>query len=500
MMMHRRCFSSTTNRLAEYARKKKNKMHWADEAKLLNNIQRALTHYDDFYGNLFGKQWPSMRLGLLSPPKYMAIPNTFTGNIEPITQKLNGMGAYNIQQLWSNSLEEHEAKELDLNKDLGRLHQVDITLGAIAESKRAAELDILYQNAPTGKKLGELQLGKHTMGRIVSDVSEAAGDFIPSTKLKGMDDFTLDSEYFSSYLKKHDEPEEDESATEVEGDNEVLFLKSNQSSLLHFPQFLIPHAFENGSAMNFPPASRDSSSNLREYICVNGSSILPVIALDLRPGTNLLDMCAGPGTKSLMALMTMATDSITCNDLESSRLARVKQIFLEFLGTSNPDIATFTKFNSRDHPAREEYSRVLVDVPCLNDRVSCTVVDNNIFKPRRTKERLALVKTQKEILHSGLKAVNKKEGSAIVYSTCTLSPIENDGVVMNALKETEVSNLYVDLVGLMKLITPFEKAGVFRVTRIRCEVLVTPTKFCNYGPMFISRIVVKPSLAFVVEA
>ncbi|CAL8078428.1 unnamed protein product [Orchesella dallaii] len=496
-MMQRRCFSSSTSRLAASAKKLRKKMHWADEAKLLTNIQRALNHYDDFYGSVFGKQWPSMRLGLLSPPKYMAIPNSFTGNIEIITQKLEGMGAYNIQQLWSDSqlVLEKESKELDLNKDLGRLHQLDKTLEAIAATKKAAELDLLYQNAPTGKRPGDIQMGKPPMGRLISKVSEASADFIPSTKMKGMDDFTLDSEYFSSYLKKHDESLDDEAATEntdTTEDNDVLFIKPNQSqSLLQFPKFLIPYSFENGSAMNFPPASRDSS-NLREYICVNGSSILPVIALDLRPGTNLLDMCAGPGTKSLMALMTMTADSITCNDLETSRLARVKNILLEFIGTSKPEMITFTKYNSRDHPARQEYSRVLVDVPCLNDRVSCTVADNNIFKPKRTKERLALVKTQKEILLSGFKTVDQNDGSAVVYSTCTLSPIENDGVVMNALKETEVPNLYIDLVGLIKLVTPFERAGVFRVTRTRCGILVTPTTTRNFGPMYVSRIVVKP--------
>lgn len=72
--------------------------------------------------------------------------------------------------------------------------------------------------------------------------------------------------------------------------------------------------------------------DMREYICVNGGSILPIIALDLRPGTNLLDLCAGPGTKSIMSLMTMQMDSITCNDLDTSRLDRVKRIVKEFTG------------------------------------------------------------------------------------------------------------------------------------------------------------------------
>lgn len=160
-------------------------------------------------------------------------------------------------------------------------------------------------------------------------------------------------------------------------------------------------------------------------------------------------------------------------------------------GSKEHSTLLYTKYNARDYPAREEFSRVLVDVPCLNDRISCTVPDNNIFKPKRTKERLALVKTQREILLSGFKALNKNDGSAVVYSTCTLSPIENDGVVMNALKDTEVPNLHVDLISLMKMIQPFERAGIFRILRTRCGVLVIPNTFSNFGPMYISRVVVK---------
>lgn len=60
---------------------------------------------------------------------------------------------------------------------------------------------------------------------------------------------------------------------------------------------------------------------------------MPIIALDLRPGNNLLDLCAGPGTKSILSLMTMSVDSITCNDVEQSRMQRVKRIMEEFTGS-----------------------------------------------------------------------------------------------------------------------------------------------------------------------
>lgn len=74
-----------------------------------------------------------------------------------------------------------------------------------------------------------------------------------------------------------------------------------------------------------------------------------------------------------------------------------------------------------------------VDVPCTTDRHSVKENDNNLFKPARIKERLQLPELQCELLVHALKLV--KKGGIVVYSTCSLSPIQNDGVVNMALKQ-----------------------------------------------------------------
>ena len=71
---------------------------------------------------------------------------------------------------------------------------------------------------------------------------------------------------------------------------------------------------------------------LRKYLCVNGSSLAPIIALDLKPDVKVLDLCAGPGTKSLLTLMTNCPESLTCNDIQLNRLNRIHRIFEEFVG------------------------------------------------------------------------------------------------------------------------------------------------------------------------
>jgi 16S rRNA C967 or C1407 C5-methylase (RsmB/RsmF family) len=75
----------------------------------------------------------------------------------------------------------------------------------------------------------------------------------------------------------------------------------------------------------------------------------------------------------------------------------------------------------------------LVDVPCTTDRHVLHEDDNNIFKGTRIKERLRLPELQTELLLNALKLV--RIGGTVVYSTCSLSPIQNDGVVQLALKK-----------------------------------------------------------------
>jgi len=47
-----------------------------------------------------------------------------------------------------------------------------------------------------------------------------------------------------------------------------------------------------------------------EYYLLDGASILPVLALNIKPGDKILDLCAAPGGKSLaMAQCLIAGDN-----------------------------------------------------------------------------------------------------------------------------------------------------------------------------------------------
>jgi hypothetical protein len=294
----------------------------------------------------------------------------------------------------------------------------------------------------------------------------------------------LESEYFSFYVNQLN--------PRNIGLAEFPFTKVSNYTKLKFPPLLRPYAFEAGNTSSFPGAARDTFSGLRQYICVNGASIAPIIALDLKPDVTLLDLCSGPGTKSLLSYMTSCPLLMTLNDVDSGRIYRVKSLFNEFVGAELPKNVELVRHNAAGYPDSFKYTRVLADVPCLSDRVSCTVADNNIFKPTRIKERLGLVQVQKNILLNAFNLLAPEEGSSCVYSTCTLSPIENDGAVSAALRETSVDGLAVDLLGLWTALKPLQNAGFFHLSRTKFGVLIEPNIVSNFGPMYVCRIVYSP--------
>lgn len=140
-------------------------------ANMTSNADRALEHFDDFYGSVYAQKWPSMRLGLLCPPKFVAVPNNFS-DVDEIVKKLEGLGAYNLHSLWERGKEILKGKEaeVDSTEEDKRLRELDKTLEVMARTKKAEEMDALYQNAPTRKIPGiiDTELDR----RVIRDVGE----------------------------------------------------------------------------------------------------------------------------------------------------------------------------------------------------------------------------------------------------------------------------------------------------------------------------------------
>jgi tRNA (cytosine49-C5)-methyltransferase len=161
------------------------------------------------------------------------------------------------------------------------------------------------------------------------------------------------------------------------------------------------------------------------------SSMLPPLVLDPQPGDSVLDIAAAPGSKTTqMAAMMQNQGKILANDTSLVRLYKL-QANLKIQGVKNVSTR-----RGLGQPLWQEFPEVfdksLVDVPCsMEGRFQCDKPKTWAnWSPKKIKE---LSLRQRALLRSAVSAT--KPGGVIVYSTCTLSPEENEMVVEWLLKK-----------------------------------------------------------------
>lgn len=150
------------------------------------------------------------------------------------------------------------------------------------------------------------------------------------------------------------------------------------------------------------------------------ASMKTVEVLDPKENTRILDLCAAPGTKtSYLAEYTKNTAKIVANDLAKSKnkliLENIERLGLENISLTNYDASSFVE------DFKDGFDYVLVDAPCSGLGVVGRKPEIRYNRNKETIVRLANL--QREILENALKYV--KKGGFLVYSTCTIGPLEN---------------------------------------------------------------------------
>ncbi len=162
----------------------------------------------------------------------------------------------------------------------------------------------------------------------------------------------------------------------------------------------------------------------------NLSSMLPVLALDIKPGEEILDMCAAPGSKTVqMAAHLNNSGTITALETVKDRFYRLKSVVTQF-GAKNIS-CKFT--DARKFRSSQLFDKILVDAPCSSEGRFKTGDKKSYayWSPRKIKE---MMHKQRGLLVSAGRLL--KPDGILVYSTCTFSPEENEGVVSWFLKKT----------------------------------------------------------------
>nr|AEE61672.1 unknown [Dendroctonus ponderosae] len=454
--------------------------HWSVVRKKSHPIDKALAHFDDFYKQVFRKKWSSIREGLLRRHKYVAVINNYGDNEETMAELELG-GALNVRTIFNlekGYITEEVAKN-QRNAALEKIWQMDREMEAKNRKQEQEAAQPQEQPVVDPYKYSlesSLEHAEIDSNRMVDSnnalTKEILSEFIPATKLKGNDGFILESDHYKMF-------------------DPFTSFKTEKEYDLNFPENLNIYCYEQDNFSTFEPPKRGSTEVLNYYL-MDGGSILPVLALDLKPGCSMLDMCAAPGGKTYLAIQTLYPNCIVANDVTNSRLNRIESVLHQFLYDVEERWLKPGRIKLCNNDGRcisvDNFDRVLVDVPCTTDRHSLKENSNNIFTSSRVKERLQLPELQSELLYSALTLV--KKGGIVVYSTCSLSPIQNDGVVGMALKKIwENSKIEI----IVKDLSPalLQTRSVFYLADqrlLKYGHLVLPQKGQNYGPTYFCKL------------
>ncbi|KAI5625972.1 tRNA (cytosine(34)-C(5))-methyltransferase, mitochondrial, partial [Silurus asotus] len=229
------------------------------------------------------------------------------------------------------------------------------------------------------------------------------------------------------------------------------------------------------------PKQRHRDGWLKQYYLLNAASLLPVLALAVRDGEKVLDLCSAPGGKAFAVLQTANPALLHCNEVDKSRYMWLMKTLQSYVPRALGDNLSVTNEDGRDIGNQKSgmFDKVLVDAPCSNDRswlFSAGAQQGEL----RLRERSKLPQLQKQLLCSALAAV--RPGGLVVYSTCTFSRAENQGVMealLSSSQGVELVELEEELIGKL--------SAHFKFARLQPPVghLVVPEQGRTWGPMYV---------------
>ncbi len=151
------------------------------------------------------------------------------------------------------------------------------------------------------------------------------------------------------------------------------------------------------------------------------SAALPCQLLDPKPGHRIIDLCAAPGGKSTNIAEIMGNSGeIVALDKYEAKLnlirASAERLGVKIIDLRSADASTFEDAQA---------DRVLLDAPCSGLGTLAKKPDMKWKREIGDIRKLNL--TQEALLENAARLV--KPGGAIVYSTCTIEPEENAGIV-----------------------------------------------------------------------
>lgn len=203
-------------------------------------------------------------------------------------------------------------------------------------------------------------------------------------------------------------------------------------------------------------------------------SMIPPLLIDIKPGMTVLDMCAAPGSKSAQLIEMIhageeerarevasrlekgqekpegqefedngrSTGLLVANDVDYKRahmlVHQMKRLSSPNIIVTNHDATIYPSIKIPSLPSTDgkptpnrylKFDRILADVPCSGDGTARKNLE--IWRTWTPSNGLGLHMTQVRILMRALQML--KVGGRVVYSTCSMNPVEDEAVVAAAI-------------------------------------------------------------------
>lgn len=171
-----------------------------------------------------------------------------------------------------------------------------------------------------------------------------------------------------------------------------------------------------------------------ESYFLDPGSVCAALTLPVEGGEKLLDLCAAPGGKTLVIASNMDEEArLYSNERSPERKVRLAKVISTCLPESISQRITASCSDGATWCRREteSFDRILLDVPCSSER---HVLQDPKYLKEWTPSRIKTLSMEQWALLSSAWRLLKKDGY-LIYSTCALSPEENDKVVQKLSKK-----------------------------------------------------------------
>lgn len=154
------------------------------------------------------------------------------------------------------------------------------------------------------------------------------------------------------------------------------------------------------------------------------ASQIPALVLDVQPGQRVLDIAAAPGSKSTQLAALMKNQGVLILNDRSQQRLQALNVNVQRAGMINQVILNLAGERiSKIYPSW--FDKVLVDAPC--SALGTLAGSPEVASWWSIEKLKKLCISQKQLLISAYKAL--KIGGELVYSTCSITPEENEQLI-----------------------------------------------------------------------